>query len=120
MPWVITGISIVVLVFLIIFIRRKREKGKLEYYRYKHYGRWQKYSIEQLEEEISRIMSKKIELQRRLEAFGIAAPKVVIGRHEFSRLDDIESQMRDIRWQLEELDSEEEDIRRVLRDKKAK
>lgn len=119
MPWIIAGILIVGLVFLIVFIRHKKAKKNLESYLYEHYVSWQKYSIEQLEDEISQVISKKKGLQRRLEAFGSAAPKVVIGRSDFSGLDDIESQMRDIRWQLEELDDEEEDIRRVLRDKKA-
>ncbi len=119
MPWIIAGILIVGLVFLIVFIRRKRAKEEHEYYIYEHYGRWQGYSIEQLEDEISRVMSKKEELLRRLEAFGSAAPKLVIGRRESSVLNDIDSQMRDIRWQLEKLDREEEDIRGALRSKKA-
>lgn len=120
LPWVVAGISIIGLILLLVFIRRRKQQQKLVYFHYKPY--YERYSVEQLEDEISRVMSKKNELQRRLEAFGSAAPKVVIGRREFRGLDDIdiESQMWDIKRQLEKLDGKEEDLRRVLRDKKAK
>jgi hypothetical protein len=118
--FIIAGIVIIGVIFLIIFIRRKKEQRELEYYHYEHYGRWERYSIEALEKEILRIRNKKDELQRRLEAFARAAPKVVIGKNESSGFDDVESQMLDIRWQLEGLDSEEDDISQVLRDKKSK
>lgn len=124
LPWIIAGISIAGLILLIIFIRvfirRKKEKRKLKYYHYELYGRWERYSIEQLEGEILRIESKRRELHQRLNAFGRAAPRVIIGKRQPSGLDDIESQMMDIKLQLEKLDLEEEGIRQVLREKKAK
>ena len=110
-PWIVTG----VIISLVIFIRRRKEKRAVDSYMYSHYGRWQKYSIEQLEDEISRIVRKKRELEHRLDIFSKAAPKVVLDDYS-----SIESQMQDIKWELEELDSQEDDIRRVLRDKKAK
>jgi len=119
LPWIIAGISIVVLVSLVILIRRKKEKREHSYYMYEHHSYWERYSIKQLEEEVSRIGRKKKELERRLEIFSKAAPKVILGDEDYSHYDDIESQMQDIRWQLEKLDREEDDKRKVLIDKKA-
>jgi len=118
LPWIIAVVVVIVgVIFLVVFIRRKREHEKFEQYLYESYGRWKRYSIEQLVEETSRITGKKEELQRRLEAFGRAGPRVVIGEGERYG-SDVESQMQHIRWQLEELDREEDNIRTVLRDKR--
>ena len=116
--WAIAVLITVGVIVMIVFIRRKKarqEKARqeLEDYRYKHYGRWKRYSIQQLEGEIHRIQGRKFELQERLKAFGLAGAS----RRESPISDDIESQMRDIRWQLEELDTQEDDIARVIRDK---
>ncbi len=111
----IACIFVVGIVVLIVFIRHKRRKEELDYYMYEHYGRWEKCSIEQLEDEISRIIRKKKELQNRLDAFSRATSKVIIGDEDS---DSARSQMLDIKWQLEKIDREEEDIRKILRDKK--
>ncbi|MGD1120318.1 MAG: hypothetical protein ABR886_12705 [Dehalococcoidales bacterium] len=111
---IISGIVIIGIIILIVIIRHRKQQQELENLNYEHYGRWQKYSIEQLKEEISQVIRKKNELQRRLEAFGKASPKIVIGKRDFSGQNNIESQMWDIRTQLEELDVEQEDLRQVL------
>jgi len=111
--WAIAVLITVGVIVMVVFIRRRKARQELEYYRYKHYGRWKRYSIQQLEGEIHRIQGRKFELQERLKAFGLAGAS----RRESPISDDIESQMRNIRWQLEELDTREDDIARVIRDK---
>ncbi|MDP2730222.1 MAG: hypothetical protein Q8O55_07055 [Dehalococcoidales bacterium] len=116
-PWIIAGVVILVVIFLIVFIRRRKQQRELEDYRYEHYGRWQRYSVEQLAEEILHIKSKRNQLQRTLDAESRAASKVIIGDIDS---DIARSQMQDIIWKLEELGREEEDIRQVIRERKAK
>lgn len=118
LPWIIAGVVIVGVVLLVVFIRRKKAREELKQYLYEHYGRWKGHSIGQLEEEISRIKSRKTELQHRLEAFGRAGPRIVLGSREPSPLGDSEYEMWHIRRQLEQLDVEEDDVMRVLRDKR--
>ena len=119
LPWIIAGISIVVLVSLVIFIRRRKERRELEYYHYKLYGRWERYSIEQLEEELLRIGRKKKELERRLDIFSKAAAKIIMG-DEDQFLDQSRDEMYMINLELKQLDMEEDGISQVLRNKKAK
>lgn len=111
------AIVVVGIILLIVFMRRKKKRRELRQWYYEHKGRFYRYSIEQLNEEISRIRLQKSDLERRLNILAKANPKVVLFGED--RFNTIESQMRSISWDLEKLDKQEEAIEEVIANKRA-
>jgi hypothetical protein len=119
--WIITGAIFVIALASIVYLRQRKRKRELRQWYWENKGRFYRYSIEQLEEEISVIGRKKRELEHRLEILSKANPKirVTISDEDNFDFDSIESQMRSIMWDLEKLDKQEERMREVVTDKKA-
>jgi len=107
--WIIAVLIIAGITVLIMVIRRRKTHKKHELYVNEHYGRWNRLSAGQLQLELHRVKNRKEELQHRLNAFGRAGSSS--GNDSY---DSIESQMSSIRWKLEKLDIEEDDIRRAI------
>lgn len=121
MLWVTIGTILAVALGLIIYLRQKRRKRELRQRYWEKKGRFYCYSVQQLEEEISATRRKKSELEHRLEILSKANPKVrvTLSDEDHFDFDSIESQMRRIMWDLEELDRQEERLKEVLANKKA-
>ena len=121
MLWVTIGAILAVGLGLIIYLRQKKRKRELRQWYWEKKGRFYRYSIQQLEEEIAAIGRKKRELEHRLEILSNANPKVrvTLSDEDHFDFDSIQSQMRSIMRDLEELDEQEEKLKEVVADKKA-